>query len=270
METHPEDAADVLEQVAPDSAAALIQAVPLNISLPVLRQMLPFTGAYCLEQLNDSEVLVLFREIDTQTGVSFLRHFNSERRDKLLAQLTPELTAAYKKLLNYPEETVGAWMNPNLLTLRAEMTCNDALEQIRRFSEPSITYIFVIGREQQLIGYVEIVDLIRSDPAAPLKKLKRPIVYRLQAQAKLAALQEYIGWKEVTVLPVFDYSDQLIGELSYSVLLRALLTETRMPALNSTEGMLVGVASAYWLGVSTLIQSLVGMIPNERQGRKEL
>lgn len=269
METHPEDAARVLEQVAPDSAAVLLQTAPLNVSLPVLSQMLPFTSANCLERLNDSEVLSFLREIGTQTGVSLLRYFNSERREKLLTQLPSELTTVYKKLLNYPEDTVGAWMNPNPLTLRAEMTCKDALEQIRRSKEQSIIYIFVIGHDQRLTGYIEIIDLLRSDAATPLKKLVKPVIHRLQALAKLDLQQEHIGWQKITILPIFDHGDQLIGELPYSVLQRALLTKAGTPVLNSTEGIFARVTSTYWLGVSTLIQSLVSLIPNEHQERKK-
>jgi len=270
IKNHPEDAARVLEKVTPDSAATLLQAAPQNISLPVLCNMLPITGAQCLEKLNDTEIIVLLREIDTQTGASFLRYFNSGRREKLLTQLPPELIKAYKQLLSYPKETIGAWMNPCPLTLRAEMTCKDALEQIRRSNEKSITYIFIIGNNQRLVGYVEIVDILRADTATPLSKLVRPAVHHLQAQAKLAIQQEHIGWQKVTVLPVLNHRDKLVGAISYTVLQRALLEETGMPVLNPTEEIFVGATSTYWLGVSTLIQSLVNLIPNEHKEKKEL
>lgn len=271
MQVHPEDAARILEQTEPDSAAALLQSVPLEISLPVLRRMVPFTGSYCLQQLNDTELLVLLREIDIQTGISFLRYFSSERRAKLITQLPVKITKIYKQLLSYPEETVGAWMNPCPIILSAEMTCKDALEQIRRSGEPSIIYIFVIGREQRLIGYLEIVDILRSESSVPLGKLTRPVVHRLQVQAKLAAQLEHIGWQEITTMPVLNHSDQVVGTISYSVLHRTLLIDKSVaPILHGTEGMFVGAASSYWYGVSTLMQSLISLIPNEHQERKEL
>lgn len=271
MSAHPEDAARVLEQIAPDSVAALLKVVPLTISLPVLRRMAPFTGAYCLKQLNDTELLVLLREIDTPTGISFLRYFKSDRRTKLLEQLPANLSKIYEKLLSYPGETVGAWMNPAPVILTAKMTCEDALEQIRRSDEPSILYIFVTGKNQRVIGYIEIADLLRSESAIPLGKLVRPATYRLQAQAELASQLEHMGWREMTILPVLNHSDRLVGTISYPALRRALLADKSVvQVVHSTEGMFTGVASSYWFGVSTLMHSLVSLIPNENQERKEL
>jgi magnesium transporter len=56
LETHPADAARVLERLAATEAAALLQAAPLRIASPVLRQMLPLSGARCLEQLDDDQI----------------------------------------------------------------------------------------------------------------------------------------------------------------------------------------------------------------------
>lgn len=271
MRDHPEDAARVLEQIEPDSAAALLKVVPVEVALPILRRMSPFTGAHCLRQLNDTELLVLLRKIDTPTGISFIRYFKSDRRTRLLKQLPAKLTKIYEKLLSYPGETIGAWMNPAPVILTAEMTCEHALEQICGSDEPSIIYIFVIGKSQRVIGYLETADLLRSEPDIPLGKLVRPAVYSLQAQAELVTQLEHMGWQEMTILPVLNHSDRLVGTISYSALRRALLTDkTVVQVVQSTEGMFTGVASSYWFGVSSLMHSLISLIPNDRQERKEL
>lgn len=271
MKTHPEDAARALEQVTPESAAALLQTVTPEISLPVLCHMVPYAGACCLEQMNDAELLLLLHGMDVQTGISFLRYFDAIHRNKLLKQLPTKNSKAYRQLLSYPEDTVGAWMHPSPFALSAETTCKDALEQIRRSDESSIIYIFVIsGNNQRLTGYVEIADLLRSEPTVPLGKLTRS-VYRVQAQSKLAMLQEHVGWKETSILPVLDHSNRLIGMISYTALRRALQTDgATVPVLQNSTGMVTGMASSYWFGVSTLVQSVVSLIPNERQKGEDI
>ena len=74
--------------------------------------MLPISGARCLEQLDDDQVTGLLRGAGAQAGVALLRYFGAERRSRLLAQLPTALTLAYELLLGYPEDSVGAWMDP--------------------------------------------------------------------------------------------------------------------------------------------------------------
>lgn len=266
LEAHPVDAARVLERLPPASAAALLQSAPLRLASPVLRQMLPLAGARCLEQFDDSETAGLLRSVGAQAGVSLLRYVGAERRARVLSQLPTALTLAYELLLGYPEDTVGAWMDPRALALPADMTSGEALERVRLADEALIADPFVIDRNQRLLGYIELADLLRAHAASPLARLVRSNPHRLPAQARLAGLREHPGWREASTLPIVEHGDRLVGALTHAALQRALLTEQSTPAMGKTEDTLAGIAGAYWYGVSTLIQALVGQLPVERQG----
>ncbi|MFH1602861.1 MAG: hypothetical protein ABIH03_03025, partial [Pseudomonadota bacterium] len=117
LEAHPAEAARVIERRAPASAAALLQTAPRRLTAPVLRQMLPLAGARCLERLDDADTVGLLRGVGAQAGVALLRYLAAERRARLLRQLPTALTVAYEMLLGYPEDAVGAWMDPRVLAL---------------------------------------------------------------------------------------------------------------------------------------------------------
>lgn len=268
LEAHPADAARVLERLAPAAAAALFQSVPLRLASPVLRQMLPIAGVRCLEQLDDVEIAGLLRGVGVQAGVALLRYFDTERRTRLLVQLPTALTIAYELLLGYPEGTVGAWMDTHALALPADMTVGESLERVRRADETLIADPFVIDRNQRLLGYVELADLLRADAAILLARLVRPSPHRLPAQALLTGLREHQGWREASTLPVVERGDLLVGAFTHAALQRALSIEQSTPAGSSAEDTLVGIAGAYWFGVSALIQALVGLLPVERSENK--
>lgn len=268
LEAHPADAARVLERLAPAPAAALLQSVPLRLASPVLRQMLPLAGARCLEQLDDAETAGLLRGVGAQTGVALLRYFGVERRTRLLVQLPTALTIACELLLGYPEDAVGAWMDPRALALPADMTAGESLERVRRADETLVADPYVIDRNQRLLGYVELADLLRAGPATSLMRLVRPSSHRLPAQALLTGLREHPGWREASTLPVVEQGDRLIGAFTHAALQRALLIEQGTPARRGAEDTLAGIAGAYWFGVSALIQGLVGLLPAERNEKK--
>lgn len=265
LETHPADAARVLERLAPAAAAALLKSAPLRLAAPVLRQMLPLAGARCLEPLDDSETAGLLRGVGVQAGVALLRYIGADRRARLLTQLPTALTLAYELLLGYPEGTVGAWMDPRALALPADMSCGESLERVRQADESLIADPFVIDRNQRLLGYVELADLLRAHEATPLTRLLRASPHRLPAQALLAGLREHPGWREASTLPVVEHGDRLVGALTHAALQRALALEPHAPQPRSTEDTLAGIAGAYWFGVSALIQTLVGLLPVARR-----
>ncbi|MFH1604191.1 MAG: CBS domain-containing protein, partial [Pseudomonadota bacterium] len=228
------------------------------------RQILPLAGARCLERLDDADTVGLLRGVGAQAGVALLRYFGAERRKTLLAQLPTALTLAFEMLLGYPEGAVGAWMDPRVLALPGDMTAGESLERVRRADDALVADPYVIDRNQRLLGYVELADLLRADAATTLARLMRASPHRLPAQAMLAGLREHTGWREASALPVVERGDRLVGALTHAALQRALSLEQSAPPVHGTDDTLAGIAGAYWFGVSALIHALVELLPVER------
>lgn len=93
LETHPTDAARVLERVAPQSVAALLSDAPARLAAPVLRVMLPPFVARCLEPLTDELVSGLLRAMGPQAGVAVLHYMPQARRVSLLATMQHGISA---------------------------------------------------------------------------------------------------------------------------------------------------------------------------------
>jgi magnesium transporter len=268
LEAHPSDAARVLERLAPESAAALIEEAPLRVVAPVLKQMLPLASARCLLLLDDDKVLGLLRAVGAQTGVALLRQFESVQRIKLLSQLPTALNITYDLLLGYPEGTVGAWMEPNTLALPKEMTVADAIERVKQMEQTSNASPYVINQHLQLLGIIELADLLRADASHTLAILVKPSPYRLPAQALLSNVLEHQGWTEHSLLPVVDHAGHLVGSITYAALLKALMIDQKAPSVFGADSMIVTAASSYWHGVSGLIQSFVSLLPVSTNEKK--
>jgi len=265
LEAHPADAARVLERLPAADAGELLQIAPLRIASPVLRQMLPLAGARCLEQLEDGKIVGLLGSVGAQAGVALLRYFGAEHRARLLTQLPTTLTLAYELLLGYPEDTVGAWMDPRTMSLPSDMTVAESLERVRRADGALIADPFVIDRSQRLLGYVELADLLRANPTTTLARLVRASMHRLPAQALLSGLRDHHGWLDASTLPVVEQNDRLVGAFTHAALQRALSIEQLEPAISPAKDTLVGIAGTYWYGVSEMIRALIGMLPVEHR-----
>jgi len=261
LESHPADAARVLERIAPQNVAALLVDAPLRLASPVLRAMLPLHVARCLETLADDTVSGLLRAMGPQAGVAVLHYVPESRRNALLAQLPTALAIAFRLLLGYPEDTVGAWMDPRVLALPADTTADAALRRLREAEGESAVSIFVIGPGQRLLGQADLPDVLRAAAETPLSKVMHQANYTLPARAAIRAVEEHAGWDDYQMLPVVEREDRFVGALDRGVLARALLRTRHAQPGGGYGDLVANVAGGYWLGVASLIQVIVALIP---------
>ncbi|MGE4110238.1 MAG: hypothetical protein AB7E73_06000 [Burkholderiales bacterium] len=265
IESHPADAARVLERVAPQNVAALLADMPARLAAPVLRAMLPLHAAHCLENMDDAAAPALLRAMGPQAGVAVLHYMAESRRNELLTQLPTAQAMAFRLLLGYPEDTVGAWMDPRVLAMPADTTAEAALRRVREAEDEGRAGIFVLGVGQRLLGHAELPELLRAPPDAPLHKIMRKTSYTLPARATLRAVGEHTGWDDCQSLPVVERDERFVGALDRGVLARALLRNRRNPAAPGGHGdVAANIAGGYWLGVSSLIQLAVSLLPVAR------
>lgn len=267
LEAHPADAARVLERVAPQNVAALFATAPVRISAPVLRSMLPLHAARCLETVDDDTASGLLRAAGPQAGVAVLHYVPEMRRHALLERLPTALSVAFRLLLGYPGDTVGAWMNPRILALPMDTTVAVALQRLRETDNEYHSCIFVLGSGQRLMGQFELVEVLRASPDLPLSRIMGRVQYTLPARASIRTVGEHAGWDDFQTLPVVERGDRLVGALERGVLARALIRNDQSPASDDYGDVVAGVASSYWRSVAGLIQFTVGLLPVVTQNR---
>lgn len=268
LESHPAEAARVLERIASQNVAALLAEAPVRLTAPVLRAMLPMHAARSLEHLPDDAVSGLLRAMGPQAGVAALHYVPDARRDALLEQLPTALALAFRLLLGYPEDTVGAWMSPRALAMPAEATAEAALKQLRDEEAAEQgdgdTTIFVISAAQRLSGQVGLRDLMRAAPDATLSRIMRAVKYTLPARTAIHAVAEHEGWDAHQLLPVVERENHFVGALDRSMLARAMQRARRQESDSGYGDMVANVANGYWVGVSSLIQLVVALLPVAR------
>ncbi len=260
-ETHPGDAARVLEHLSTHDATAFLKLLPVRLGAPVLHHMLPTSAAPCLEQLDAESAAGLVRDLDAQAGTAILRYVGQPRRDQLIAQLPTASALAFRLLLTYPEDTVGAWINPHSLAVTPETPVSETLERLRQSPESAGTYLYVIDADQRLRGMVLLTELLRAGRGATVAQMMRPMRRHLSARASLAAAHEHAGWREYHALPVLERQERFIGSLEYTVLHRAIEQSHPDEAAPAPADSLSLLARSSWLVFANLLQALVTLLP---------
>ena len=220
LRLHPESAARLLESLPVDQANAVLSAVDTATAAPVVSQMLPTHAARCLEQQQPHDSALLLEKLGSQESVAVLRHMPATLRESVLDCMGPQWLMAFKLLLSYPTNTVGAWVEPRVLTLPDDCNAGEARERIARSDQVNQARIYVLDRSRRLRGAVRGLALLQVPHRKALASILEP-ADALWARDLLVTAQESAIWERHTEAPVVNRDEEFIGVISYADLRRA-------------------------------------------------
>lgn len=261
LTAHPSEAARVLERLPGGQAADFFARVPARVGAPALVAMLPTAAARVLGALEDAPALALLTSVGVQAAVGVLRYVAEPRRAHLIEGLPTATAVASRLLLGYPEDSVGAWVDPDVIAMAPETPSRDALERVRNGEEANIDRLYTIDGERRLIGIVELAALMRAPETVSLEVLMHKPTAVLTAMTPLTGAASQRGWERASALPVVERGGRLIGILPRATLARAL-ARNRATSQADAEVSLAGIIGrGYWDTVSGLTEAAIALLP---------
>ncbi|MDH3458961.1 MAG: CBS domain-containing protein [Gemmatimonadota bacterium] len=257
-ETHPEDAARLIEQYAASESAAFFEQLPADSAAGVIERMSPAMGADCLAAMSPARGAAALTALPPRVAVALLRRMTPAQQDTLLSTLPADTTDRLRRLLSYREDTVGSITDPGVLALPQDLSVGEALRQLRRHHATAHHHVYVVDRTQRLVGVLHIRDLLSESSKATLTSIMRSAHISLTATTRLTTAAVHPGWREVDTLPVSDDTGVLLGMVRY----RQLRQLEAMAGPGSLADTLLGLGELYWMGLSTFLP----VIPKESPG----
>jgi len=256
LEAHPDEVAVLLERMPPGDVAGFVEQLPVAGAVEVIRRMALALGADVLERLSEERALAVLTLLPVDTTAGLLRRVEPAHRDTMLERLPEETRSTLQILLRYPEHTAGAYMDSRALALPQEMGVGEARARVRRAARQALFYVYVVNREQQLAGVVNLRELMLADGKQALSEVMQTNVARIPVGAGHAEILAHPAWRDVHALPVVDERDVFLGAIRYGTL-RALEDEyASWRQSRSPAALALSLGELYWLGVSGLMQQL--------------
>lgn len=263
MDTHPLDAARVLERLLPEKAAALMKETPSPQAAKVLERMDLVPAVDCLKILGVKKSGAILEKLSFELASLFLRKMEKTFRESVLGDMTPEFAHPIRRVLQYPEGTAGALMNPLVFTVPEDIPAREALKRARKHPQQIIDYLYVLNRENGLAGLITIRELMLANPDAPISAMTPTQVGRLSAHSNRQAILAHPGWRELYALPVVDENGLFLGAIGYHTLrrLEGEADEIRVVDPGKTAGSALG--ELYRIGLAGLLKSAISAVEIE-------
>jgi magnesium transporter len=258
LQAHPEDAARVLERLTPRDQAKLF-ASSFPTAARVMEHMAPSTGASCLLAMTAENAAGVIRELSLDSRLAVLRSMEPAGRERIFQALGTTDSEPLRTLLRSADGTAGALMDPYLFTAADDITAGEVLRRARASRQPLLYYLYVLDREQKLVGVTTLRELMRARPSEALSSVMRREVARLPAAMRSDDIVKSPYWRDFHALPVVDEQGRFLGAIRHETL-RHVEHEV---AESSREGgavdTLLALSELYWI-------SLTGMIPGVAGG----
>ncbi len=215
-EHEPPEIADLLER-EPHAAdrAVLYRLLERDQAVEVFELLEPGQRRELIDGLRDDDVARLFEEIDPDDRVQLLDELPAGVAQKLLHGLSADERELTLPLLGYPKRSIGRYMSPEYVRLRARLTVGDALSHIRhRGTDAETIYMLPVTDDERrvegVVGLRELVMAAADELIGDLMVEARTVTATEDAEAAARRVVD----EQLLAAPVVDGEGRLVGILT--------------------------------------------------------
>jgi magnesium transporter len=166
-----------------------------------------------MSSIESGKAADIVEEMDPDAAADLLGDLPSQTSEDILEEMEPAEREEVSELLAFKENTAAGRMTTEYLALPPAATVAAAIEKLREFDgEPeSISTIFLVDADNQLIGAVPLVNLVLADPDTMLAVLSPEHVIYCEAGASEKDVAEMFDKYNLLTLPVLDENQRMAG-----------------------------------------------------------
>ncbi len=215
---HVADIAYVLEGLPRHQRELIWPLVPDGLRGEVMLELAEPVREPLIESMTREALLRMAQALDPDDLAALADELPFDVVERVRQGLSVEEREQLRAAMSYPENSVGARMDFDMITIRDDVTLEVVLRYLRRFDElPDHTdQVFVVDRKEGLLGSLPIGQLLVNEPeTAVADVMRRDLVSLKPLDEAIDAAQAFQRYDLVSA-PVIDESGRLIGRLTVS------------------------------------------------------
>ena len=259
---HPAEIADLLESLPPDRRELVWDLVEPELDGDVLLELNEELRAKFVSEMETHELVSAAEGMEIDDLADFVAELPEALIGRVLQSLDQQDRERLTQVMAYPEDSAGGLMNPDVVTLRPDVTLDVVLRYLRIRDElPGGTdALFVVDRHDRCLGALPLTRLLGADPAltvADLMDREAVVVPADMEDGEVATLFEN---RDLLSAAVVEADGRLVGRITVDDVVDVIREEGEhtvmsMAGLDEDTDMFAPVMEstrrrAVWLGVN--------------------
>lgn len=216
---HPADVAYILEALPLDERLVIWDLVKAERDGEILLEVSDSVRETLIENMDSHELVAAAEQLDTDEIADLVPDLPQDVVDDVLHSMSVEEREQLRAAVSYPEDSVGALMDFDMVSVRDDVTLEVVLRYLRRMDElPDHTdQVFVVDRSDAIKGVLPINRLIVTNPEVLVGAVMNTEFITLSPDDKAQQAAQSFERYDLVSAPVVDQANRLVGRVTVDV-----------------------------------------------------
>jgi len=210
---NPADIAALFTSLEEQKLPILYRLLPKELAAETFVEMEPDQQELLIRGFSDNELKEVIDELYVDDAVDIIEEMPANVVRRILSQADPEMRRSINQILRYPENSAGAWMTTEYVSLRPNMTVEEAILRIRRQGVDKETiYTCYVTKDRKLMGIVTVKDLLLAeDDEMLISDLMMEDIISVTTHTDQEEVARIFSKYDFIALPVVDTESRMVG-----------------------------------------------------------
>ena len=213
---HPADIAYVLEALPLVDRLLVWDLLEADRQGEVLLEVSDAVRETLIRSMEPNELVAAAETLDADELADLAPALPQEVMQDVYLGLDTQEREQLRAAMSYPEDSVGALMDFEMVTVREDVSLEVVLRYLRRFDElPDHTdQLFVVDREEHLQGVLPLDLLLVNDPDTRVSTIMQTDMMTLHPDDKANSAAQAFQRYDLVSAPVVDPENRLVGRVT--------------------------------------------------------
>ena len=215
---NPSDVAGLFDALEEQRIPVMYRLLPKELAAEVFVEMEPDAQELLIKGFSDNELKEVLDELYVDDAADLVEEMPANVVKRILTHADPEMRKAINQILRYEEYSAGSIMTTEYVSLRPDMTVEEAILRIRRqgVDKETIYTCYVTDSSRKLLGLVTVKDLLLADDdETPIEDIMITNVITATTSTDQEEVAQMLSKYNFLAMPVLDSEDRMVGIVTF-------------------------------------------------------
>ena len=218
---NPSDIAGLFEDLEEKQIPLMFRLLPKELAAETFVEMEPEAQEILIRGFSDNELKEVLDELYVDDAADIVEEMPANVVKRILKAADPEMRHSINQILRYPENSAGSIMTTEYVSLRPQMTVEEAILRIRRqgVDKETIYTCYVTAKDRRLLGLVTVKDLLLAEDDEMeieeiMQKNMADLIY-VNTRTDQEEVAQMFSKYNFLALPVVDGEGRMVGIVTF-------------------------------------------------------
>lgn len=225
---NPADIAELLDELPKEDAVISFRLLPKELATDVFSHLEGDNREALITAFSDKELEEVIKDLFIDDAVDLIEEMPANVVKRILKHTDPQDRKIINEILNYPKDSAGSIMTTEFVTLRREMTVEQAFARIRQtgVDKETIYTCYVTAPTKQLLGTVSVKELLLSDYNTKISDIMEDNPISVITTDDREEVAKQLTHYDFIAMPVTDNENRLVGIVTFDDAMDVIEDET--------------------------------------------